>query len=160
MPDQKQSYREKHGKTRVGRMIQSIGNVAPDLLQLAGDITGVEALEKLGKRLDRDPSIDQADKDNLRVAIQQDIEEAREITKRWESDNNQESWLPRNIRPLTLITVICFTLLVILLDACPLDFSVSAHAFNYLEMISLTALGGYFAVRSFDKHSKNKNPIR
>ena len=160
MPDQKQSYREKHGKTRVGHLLQKVGNVAPDLLQLAGDITGVEALENLGKRLDRDPSIDQADKDMLQIAIQQDIEEAREITKRWESDNNQESWLPRNIRPLTLITIVSFTLLAILLDSCPLDFNVSEHAFNYLEMISLTALGGYFAVRSFDKHSKNKNVHR
>jgi hypothetical protein len=26
----------------------------------------------------------------------------QEITKRWESDNNQDSWLPKNIRPLVL----------------------------------------------------------
>jgi hypothetical protein len=157
MPEKKMTYREKHGKTRVGHMIQKLGNVAPDLLQLAGDITGVQALENLGKAIDKSPSIDPMDKEMLQIAIQQDIEEAREITKRWESDNNQESWLPRNIRPLTLITIVSFTLLAILLDACPLHFEVSEHAFNYLEMISLTALGGYFAVRSFDKHSKNKN---
>lgn len=159
MPD-KQTYREKHGKTRVGNLLQKVGNVAPDLLQLAGDLTGVEALENLGRMIDKSPDIDEMDKDLLQAAIQQDIEESREITKRWESDNNQESWLPRNIRPLTLITVISFTLLTILLDACPLDFNVSEHAFNYLEMISLTALGGYFAVRSFDKHSKNKHVLR
>lgn len=156
MPD-KQTYREKHGKTRVGNFLSKVGDVAPDILQMAGQITGVKALEELGNRLDKDTSMSEQDKEMALMLLQKDIEEAREITKRWESDNQQESWLPRNIRPLTLIVVIGFTLLMVLLDALPINFEVSMHSFNYLEMVSLTALGGYFAVRSFDKFSKNKH---
>jgi len=153
----KQTYREKHGKTRVGNFLSKVGDVAPDILQMAGQITGVKALEELGNRLDKDGSLSQEDKEMALLLIQKDIEEAREITKRWESDNQHGDWLAKNVRPLTLIVVIGFTLIMVLLDACPLNFEVSAHSFNYLEMISLTALGGYFAVRSFDKFSKNKH---
>ena len=48
------NYKEKHGKTQVGAFLQSIKGIAPDIVKLAGDITGIEALENLGKVLKRD----------------------------------------------------------------------------------------------------------
>lgn len=155
----KPTYRETHGKTRVGNFLEKIGNVAPELIEAAGQITGVKALEELGKRLDKDPSIDPADKEIVRAFIEQDIEDAREVTKRWESDNLQESWLPRNIRPLTLISIVCFTLLMILLDSFELAL-VKDKSFDYLEMVSITVVGAYFGLRTYDKHSKNKHITR
>ena len=35
--------------------------------------------------------------------INADIAEAQEITKRWEADMSSDSWLSKNIRPMTLI---------------------------------------------------------
>ena len=46
-----------------------------------------------------------------RVVIEQ------EVTKRWQSDNQQESWLPRNIRPLVLGWLVVSTTLLIFIDA-------------------------------------------
>ena len=37
----------------------------------------------------------------------------QEVTKRWESDNLQSSWLPRNIRPLVLAWLVVSTTLLI-----------------------------------------------
>ena len=44
-------YKEENGKTRVGAFLET---VAPDILEIAGDLTGVGALEKLGKMLSND----------------------------------------------------------------------------------------------------------
>lgn len=153
---EKPTYREQHGKTRVGNFLSKVSNVGPDILEMAGQITGVRALEELGKRISKDPSIDPADKEALAILIQQDIEEARELTKRWESDNQQEHWLPRNVRPLTLAVAIIFTLTMIALDSSLDDFAVSERAYNYLEILSMSALGGYFALRTYEKHDKIK----
>ena len=43
-------------------------------------------------------------------AIRQSIES--EITKRWEADSLTDSWLSKNVRPLTLATVMIFLVLM------------------------------------------------
>ena len=54
-------------------------------------------------------SLTQDDKDLLLAEMQKDIEQEREISRRWESDNKSEDWLPRNIRPLVVAN---FTILI------------------------------------------------
>jgi hypothetical protein len=48
----------------------------------------------------------------------------KEVTKRWESDNSQDSWLPKNIRPLVLAWLVVSTTLLIFIDAGVIDFVV------------------------------------
>ena len=74
----------------------------------------------------------------------------KEITKRWESDN-QSSELARNVRPLTLI------FLLIVLSAMAFssgnigEFTIDPSFIDLFKMLAMTAFGAYFGGRSWEK---------
>ena len=76
--------------------------ISPKILDLAGDLTGLESLKELGDAIKGDDGIVQVDKDLLLRELQQDVIEMQEVTKRWSSDMMSDSWLSKNIRPLSL----------------------------------------------------------
>lgn len=76
-----------------------------------------------------------------------------EISKRWKSDMQSDSWLSKNVRPLCLIVVIAFLVIVTFFDG--LGWLAVDNAWISLwNMLSVTVVGGYFAVRSVDKRIK------
>ena len=48
----------------------------------------------------------------------------RQVSERWKSDMNSDSWLSKNVRPVTLIFLIICTMLLIFIDAGFLEFNV------------------------------------
>ena len=86
-------------------------------------------------------------------AIRQSIES--EITKRWEADGLTDSWLSKNVRPLTLATVMIFLVLMTFFEGFGIS-SINERWIGLWEMVSVTVIGGYFAVRSVDKRTKIK----
>ena len=86
-------------------------------------------------------------------AIRQSIE--AEITKRWESDGLTDYWLSKNVRPLTLATVMIFLVLMTFFEGFGIS-SINERWIGLWEMVSVTVIGGYFAVRSVDKRTKVK----
>lgn len=148
----KQTYREKHGKTRVGAFLQK---AAPTILDVAGDLTGIGALNKLGSAISDSQELSETDKEIALELLQRDIVEAQEITKRWESDNQQDDWLPRNIRPMVLALTILFTFTLIALESRDLV-SVKDSYVSLLEVMCLTTIGAYFGLREFGKYTKQR----
>ena len=90
-----------------------------------------------------------AEKEAARAAIE------AEITKRWEADSLTDSWLSKNIRPLTLATVVVFLVLMTFFEGFGIS-SVNERWIGLWELVSVTVIGGYFAVRSVDKRTKVK----
>ena len=90
-----------------------------------------------------------AEKEAARAAIE------AEISKRWNSDMSSDSWLSKNVRPLTLATVIIFLVLMTFFEGFGIS-NVSERWIGLWEMVSVTVIGGYFAVRSVDKRGKIK----
>lgn len=86
-------------------------------------------------------------------AIRQSIES--EITKRWEADSLTDSWLSKNVRPLTLATVMVFLVLMTFFEGFGI-ISINERWIGLWEMVSVTVIGGYFAVRTVDKRTKVK----
>jgi len=78
-----------------------------------------------------------------------------EITKRWEADSLTVSWLSKNIRPLTLATVMTFLVLMTFFEGFGIS-SVNERWIGLWELVSVTVIGGYFAVRTVDKRTKIK----
>ena len=78
----------------------------------------------------------------------------QEVTKRWESDNQQESWLPRNIRPLVLAWLVLSTTLLIFIDAGVIDFIVDDKWVDLLQIVLITCIGAYFGSRGLEKINK------
>jgi len=90
-----------------------------------------------------------AEKEAARAAIEQ------EISKRWGADMGSDSWLSKNVRPLTLAAVMIFLILMTFFEGFGVS-SVSERWIGLWELVSLTVIGGYFAVRSVDKRAKVK----
>ena len=101
----------------------------------------------------------QEEKLQLKNELQKIIQEQealieQEVTKRWESDNLQSSWLPRNIRPLVLAWLVVSTTLLIFIDAGVLDFVVDDKWVDLLQIVLITCIGAYFGSRGFEKINK------
>ena len=90
----------KTGKTVAPKLIDAItGGKVSDIIEA---ITGDTELTEIEKQM-------------LVKELEQDVIEMQEVTKRWESDNQTDSYLTRNIRPLSLafLTASMFTYIIL-----------------------------------------------
>jgi len=66
-----------------------------------------DSVEAVAKAITADPAAAQKlaemELEFAKVALEAQKSENEAITKRWESDNNSEGWLNKNIRPATLV---------------------------------------------------------
>ena len=76
------------------------------------------------------------------------------ITDRWKSDMNSDSWLSKNVRPLVLIFLVVCTVLMIFIDAGTIQFEVEEKWTDLLQLVLITVIGAYFGGRSFEKSKK------
>jgi hypothetical protein len=83
-----------------------------------------------------------------------EIEMEKNITSRWEADLKSDSWLSKNVRPMTLIFLIVCTMLLIFIDAGAISFSVDEDWKDLLKMTLMTCIGAYFGGRSYEKVKK------
>ena len=148
-------YKDKHGTTRVGDALRFLAKqgkqFAPELLELAGNLTGIKALEKLGDAIEGDKSIGKEDKELLIQELQYDMQLETEITRRWEADLNSDSWAAKNIRPYTLGFLLACMFVFIMLDSSLEGFKIASEWIGLLKALLVTAVGGYFVVRSGEK---------
>jgi len=88
----------------------------------------------------------------LIVSYQNTLE--KEITSRWEADMNSDSWLAKNIRPMTLAFLVISTVLMIFIDAGTINFIVETKWTDLLQIVLITVIGAYFGGRSLEKVRK------
>jgi hypothetical protein len=100
----------------------------------------VEAVANVVDRFVQNPE----EKEAARAAIE------NEITKRWEADSLTDSWLSKNVRPLTLIVVISFLVIMTFFDGLGVT-EVNESWISLWNMLSVTVVGGYFAIRGYEK---------
>jgi len=152
------SYKDEHGVTRAGKFLKGLSSVAPSVLELAGTVTGISALKDLGKKIKGDKNMSADDKETALALLQLDIQEAQEVTKRWESDNLQESWLPRNIRPMTLMFLVVTTVGMLFVDSMEnVPFTLKPEHTLLLQTLLVTVIVAYFGSRGMEKYKKISN---
>jgi len=83
-----------------------------------------------------------------------EAEMQKQVTARWSMDMNSDSWLSKNIRPLTLIFLVISTVLIIFIDAGVLQFEVKSSWVDLLQLVLITVIGAYFGGRSLEKVKK------
>tara|TARA_R110000782_G_C14525182_1_gene381603 strand:- start:49 stop:507 length:459 start_codon:yes stop_codon:yes gene_type:complete len=104
------------------------------------------------KAISGDTELSEEDKEMLIAEMQKDIEHERELTKRWESDNKSQDWLPRNIRP---VAVLNFTILIDIVVLSSMWGKPLGEAYLPLLLtMGMTVIGGYFTLREFGKNKK------
>ena len=82
------------------------------------------------------------------------VEMEKNITSRWEADLKSDSWLSKNVRPLTLVFLIVCTMLLIFIDAGAINFNVKDSYVDLLQLVLITVIGAYFGGRSLEKVKK------
>ena len=154
----KKSYKERNGTTRVGDalrwLVKQGKEVAPEILTIAGNVTGIEALNELSTKIKGDTGLSKTDKQMLLEELRYDMIEMQETTKRWVSDNQTDSYLTRNIRPLTLAFLTATLFIYIILDSTLEGFNIDSHWIDLLSSLMLLVYGGYFGMRSAEKITK------
>ena len=83
-----------------------------------------------------------------------EVEMEKNITSRWEADLKSDSWLSKNVRPLTLVFLIVCTMLLIFIDAGAISFDVKDSYVDILQLVLITVIGAYFGGRSLEKVKK------
>ena len=76
------------------------------------------------------------------------------ITDRWKSDMNSDSWLSKNVRPLVLIFLVVCTVIMIFIDAGTIAFEVEDKWTDLLQLVLITVIGAYFGGRTMEKRKK------
>jgi len=81
--------------------------------------------------------------------IQADINEAQELTKRQEADMMSDSWLSKNIRPMTLIAILAGYFVFAMMSAFQMDTNT-----KYVELLGqwgMLIMSFYFGGRTLEK---------
>jgi hypothetical protein len=93
--------KKKFKDTRVGKFLSK---AAPNILGVASELLpDAGILKMVGKLIQGDSNITLENKEEALKLLEMDIVEMQEISKRWDSDMKSDSWLSKNVRPLTLI---------------------------------------------------------
>lgn len=157
----KPTYKEKNGTTRVGDalrwLVKNGRQVAPGILDIAGDITGIDSLNKLSGLISGDSGLSQEDKDFLIKQLEYDMVEMREISRRWSSDMASDSFLSKNIRPMSLMFLTVSTVLLIYLDSFDINVEVPGEWIELLKSLLLGVYIAYFGSRGVEKFKSMSN---
>jgi hypothetical protein len=88
--------------------------------------------------------------------MQADIAEAQEVTKRWEADMSSDSWLSKNIRPMTLVFILIVYCAFALMSAWKIDVNESYVKLlgEWGQLIMLAYFGGRTVEKIMDMKAK------
>ena len=93
----------------------------------------------------------QFEKEMTQVWIDAESDIQKNVTERWKTDMNSDSWLSKNVRPLVLIFLVVSTVLMVFIDAGVIEFEVKPSWIDLLQLVLITVIGSYFGGRSYEK---------
>jgi len=115
-------------------------------------------IESVGGVLDNLVTTDEEKLDAKRklkeLILSHEAEMQRNVSDRWKSDMNSDSWLSKNVRPMVLIFLVFCTVLMIFIDAGTIAFTVEDKWTDLLQLVLITVIGAYFGGRSLEKRKK------
>ena len=93
--------KKKFADTKAGKFLKK---ASPKILDVLGEVIPDAGVFKVIKDLiAKDDVLPSKDKETVLELLKMDLVEMQEVTKRWDSDMNSDSWLSKNVRPLTLV---------------------------------------------------------
>ena len=93
--------KKKFSETKVGKFLKSIGS---SIFGTVGEVLPDKGLLGVLKGLiTKSNTLSVEDKKMALKYLEMDIIEMQEVSKRWDSDMTSDSWLSKNVRPITLI---------------------------------------------------------
>jgi len=148
-------YKDKHHKTRVGQFLSSIGSpLAKTVLSIVGSATGITQLGTLADSIRTSKDISDDNKQQALELLEMDMVEMREITKRWQSDNESDNKLAKTARPITLLSMVSVFFILIFMDSMDIQFEVREIWIKMFETILGIVIVSFFGSRGIEKVKK------
>lgn len=138
---QEKKNKKKFKETKLGQFLLGKSGV---FQTVADTIPSTGFLGVLKQLIVKDDTLAQKDKDIALEMLRFDMAEMDAVTRRWESDNLSDSWLSKNVRPMTLVF---FTLVY------AIGFFLE-YNLDIINQLMLLLYGAYFGGRSFEKINK------
>ena len=142
--------------TNVGNalrwLVKQGKQISPEILELAGDLTGVKQLNKLGTAIRGDKSLSEPDKSILLQEMENDMIEMVEITKRLGMDN--EDTITRLIRPVTYGAMFLMFLACVFFDGKLGEITIDKAYVPVIQSLFGTMTIFYFGSRGLEKVAK------
>jgi len=147
--------KKKFKDTKVGQFLLGKSGVLDSLADVLPDKGLLGVVKNL---IDKDEALPPPDKEMALKLLEQDIVEAQEVSKRWESDMSSDSWLSKNTRPMSLIFLTIMTVSFIWVDSHGyIDFTVEQEWINLLKTLTTTVYVAYFGSRGAEKFKSISN---
>jgi hypothetical protein len=130
-------------------------DVAATVIDVAGDLSGIDALKNVADKINKSDKLTPEDRAHALKLLDKDIEEQKEITKRWVADSKSDSWLSKNVRPLTLLYLLVSVTVLCVLDSADV-LKVKEHWVTLFSSLLITTVGAYFGLREVGKYVEKK----
>ena len=136
--------------TFFGNLLRSLVKTGKKVSPIFDAITGGKVSDII-KAISSSKELTEAEKEMLVKELEQDVIEMQEITKRWQSDMSSDSWLSKNIRPLSLAFLTLTLFIYIILDSALEGFKIDSEWVSLLGNLLMLVYGGYFGARTLEK---------
>ncbi len=141
--------------TFFGNLLRSLVKTGKKASPIFDAITGGKVSDII-KAIGGSKELTEVEKEMLVKELEQDVIEMQEITKRWQYDMMSDSWLSKNIRPLSLAFLTLTLFIYIILDSSLEVFKIDQQWISLLGNLLMLVYGGYFGARTLEKIRKNK----
>lgn len=133
-------------ETKVGQWLRE---KAPSVLDVVGDVLPDRGVLGVVKNLvDKDPTLDSAE---FQALIEAELRAQENVTERWKADAASDVKLAKLIRPVMLIVLCLFYMILTVWDGVDPQFVPPEKYISLLEILMLTVFGAYFAGRTVEK---------
>ena len=133
-------------ETRVGQWLRE---KAPSVLDVVGDVLPDRGVLGVVKNLvDKDPTLDS---ESFKAVMDAEMRAQDNVTERWKADASADVKLAKLIRPVMLIALCLFFMILTVWDGVDPQFMPPENYINLLEILMLTVFGAYFAGRTVEK---------
>jgi hypothetical protein len=132
--------------TKVGQWLKE---KAPSVLEVVGDVLPDRGVLGVVKNIvDRDPTLDSA---SFQAVMDAEIKAQENVTRRWEADAKSDVKLAKLIRPIMLVLLCVFFMVMMIWEGIDPNFKPPSSYISLLEILMLTVFGAYFAGRTVEK---------
>ena len=143
--------RKNGGKgTAVGNFLRSLN--FKKTAEVVGNLVTGNIKEAISVLADKDNGMTQEEREFALEVMKLDITEMESVTGRWQSDMTSDSWLSKNVRPLSLIFLTLATTVLIYLDFYyGEDLDTPSEWIELLKSLLLGIYIAYFGSRGLEK---------
>ena len=139
--------------TFFGNLLRGIVKTGKKVSPILDAITGGK-VSNIIKAIEGSKELNIVEKDMLVKELEQDVIEMQEVTKRWQSDNKADSFLTKNIRPMSLAFLTITLFIYVILDSSLDSFKIDQQWISLLGNLLMLVYGGYFGARTLEKIRK------